>query len=52
VESTAADNPPWRFRLENPHTGDAWHFANLPALYTFLNEHLDQINQNFKEIDQ
>ncbi|MCA9918507.1 MAG: hypothetical protein KC445_11175 [Anaerolineales bacterium] len=46
---SSSEVPTWRFRLENPHTGEAHSFTSLTALNTFLATHLDQITHNFKE---
>ncbi|MBE2224380.1 MAG: hypothetical protein IAF02_22760 [Anaerolineae bacterium] len=34
----------WRYRLEDPRTGQHWSFASLAALHTFLETYL-QTNQ-------
>ncbi|MEZ4643578.1 MAG: hypothetical protein R3E31_12745 [Chloroflexota bacterium] len=50
IESDASvDNLFWRFRLENPRTGDARSFTDQVAMQTFLASYLDELIQDFKE---
>ncbi|MEM7797631.1 MAG: hypothetical protein AAF633_00450 [Chloroflexota bacterium] len=42
--------PEWRFRLEDPRSGEVWHFLSLDDVTNFLNGSLaDKLSLRFDE---